>query len=299
MARQDALSIYVSDTVKDKLAETYGEVIEAVQKGAISEQIKNKNYSGDPTTGTVEIDRFKNATVNDLGTARTNAKGDKLKNTGKVVISVDTDKEIVEEIAKKDIKLYGLDGMAQKRKANHTKRMIAYLDNQFFAEAESEGTALTNVAETSIEDILEALIQSVETTQNDWVDGVERDMLVLTVKPSVYGKIRNYIDRVDGTDGTTDYFHNVKLYSNHRQTKDAICMIDGAVAQLVTTDEYDAEKIPLSNDIALELFFSKGTKAVMPDLIKFIASVGTDNTVKVEVTNTTSKPVNTKAVTSA
>lgn len=299
MARQDALSIYTSDTVKDKLAETYGEVIEAVQKGAISEQIKNKNYSGDPTTGTVEIDRFKNATVNNLGTARTNSKGDKLKNTGKVTISVDTDKEIVEEIAKKDIKLYGLDGMAEKRKANHVKRMIAYLDNEFFAEAESEGTALTNVAETTIENILEALIQSVETTQNDFVDGVERDMLVLTVKPSVYGKIRNYVDKVDGTDGTTDYFHGVRLYSNHRQTKDAICMIDGAVAQLVTTDEYDAEKIPLSNDIALELFFSKGTKAVMPDLIKFIASVGTDNTTKVEVVNTTSKPVNTKAVTAA
>ena len=73
-------------------------------------------------------------------------------------------------------------------------------------------------------------------------------------------------------------------------------MIDGAVAQLVTTDEYDAEKIPLSNDIALELFFSKGTKAVMPDLIKYIASVNVDNTVKVNVTNTTSSPVNTKEV---
>lgn len=299
MARQDALSIYVSDTVKDKLAETYGEVIEAVQKGAISEQIKNKNYSGDPTTGSVEIDRFKNATVNDLGTARTNGKGDKLKNTGKVTINVDTDKEIVEELAKKDVKLYGLDGMAEKRKANHIKRMIAYLDTQFFAKAEAEGTALTGVTETSIEEILEALIQNVETTQNDWVDGVDRDMLVLTVKPNVYGKIRNYIDKVDGTDGSTDYFHEVRVFSNHRQTKDAICMIDGAVGQLVTTDEYDAEKIPLSNDIALELFFSKGTKAVMPDLIKYIASVGTDNTVKVEVTNTTSKPVNTKAVTGA
>ena len=44
MARQDANSIYINDTTKDKLAETYGEVIEAVQKGAISEQIKNKNY---------------------------------------------------------------------------------------------------------------------------------------------------------------------------------------------------------------------------------------------------------------
>jgi hypothetical protein len=297
MARQDALSIYISDETKDKLAETYGEVIEAIQKGAISEQIKNKNYSGDPTTGSVEIDRFKNATVNDLGTARTNNKGDKLKNTGKVTINVDTDKEIVEEIAKKDIKLYGLDGVAQKRKGNHSKRAIAYLDTEFFAKAEDEGTELKNVTETDIEEILEALIQSVETTQNDWVDGVDRDMLVLTVKPRVYGKIRNYIDKVDGTDGTMDYFHDVRLFSNHRQSKDAICMIDGAVAQLVTTDEYDAEKIPLSNDIALEFFFSKGTKAVMPDLIKYIANVGTDNTKKVKVVNSAKDPVNTKTIT--
>lgn len=297
MARQDALSIYISDETKDKLAETYGEVIEAIQKGAISEQIKNKNYSGDPTTGSVEIDRFKNATVNDLGTARTNNKGDKLKNTGKVTINVDTDKEIVEEIAKKDIKLYGLDGVAQKRKGNHSKRAIAYLDTEFFAKAEDEGTELKNVTETDIEEILEELIQSVETTQNDWVDGVDRDMLVLTVKPRVYGKIRNYIDKVDGTDGTMDYFHDVRLFSNHRQSKDAICMIDGAVAQLVTTDEYDAEKIPLSNDIALEFFFSKGTKAVMPDLIKYIANVGTDNTKKVKVVNSAKDPVNTKTIT--
>lgn len=297
MARQDALSIYISDETKDKLAETYGEVIEAIQKGAISEQIKNKNYSGDPATGSVEIDRFKNATVNDLGTARTNNKGDKLKNTGKVTINVDTDKEIVEEIAKKDIKLYGLDGVAQKRKGNHSKRAIAYLDTEFFAKAEDEGTELKNVTETDIEEILEALIQSVETTQNDWVDGVDRDMLVLTVKPRVYGKIRNYIDKVDGTDGTMDYFHDVRLFSNHRQSKDAICMIDGAVAQLVTTDEYDAEKIPLSNDIALEFFFSKGTKAVMPDLIKYIANVGTDNTKKVKVVNSAKDSVNTKTIT--
>lgn len=296
MARQDALSIYTDSSTKDKLAETYGEVIEAVQKGAVSEQIKNKNYSGDPSTGSVEIDRFKNATVNDLGTARTNTKGDKLINSGKVTIIVDTDKEIVEELAKKDVKLYGLDGMAEKRKVNHTKRMIAYLDTEFFKTAVEEGTELKNVTETSIEDVLEALIQSVEGTVNDFVDGVDRDMLVLVVKPNVYGKIRNYIDRVDGTEGSTEYFHNVKLFSNHRQTKDAICMIDGAVAQLVTTDEYDAEKIPLSNDIALELFFSKGTKAVMPDLIKYIASVNADNSVKVNVTNTAKDPVNTKTI---
>lgn len=276
MARQDALSIYINDTEKDKLAETYGEVIEAVQKGAISEQIKNKNYSGDPTTGTVEIDRFKNAEVKDKGTARNNGKGDNLKNTGKVTISVDTDKEIVEEIAKKDIKLHGVSGMAEKRKLNHTKKMIAYLDNEFFACAEKEGTSIT-LPETvkTIVEKLEKLVQAVETTVNDWVDGVDRDMLVLTVSPSVYGDLENYIDSVPNslTGLTDELFHKVRIYSNHRQTKDAICMIDGAVGQLVTTDEYDAEKIPLSNDIALELFFSKGTKAVMPDLIKYVETI--------------------------
>lgn len=276
MARQDALNIYVDDSTKDKLAETYGEVIEAVQKEAISEQIKNKNYSGDPQSGSVEIDRFKNSTVNPYGTARTNGKGDALKNNGKVTVTVDTDNEIVEEIERKDVKLFGLAGMAEKRKRNHVKRMAAYLDNQFFAKAEAEGTAVSGITDTNIEDILEALIQSVETTQNDWVDGVDRDMLVLTVKPNVYGKIRNYIDKIDGSDGTMDYFHKVRLYSNIRQTKDAICMIDGAVAQLVTTDEYEAEKIPLSNAIGLELFFSKGTKSIMPDLIKYIASIASE-----------------------
>lgn len=270
MARQDALNIYIDSETKDKLAESYAGVIEAVQKGAVSEQIKNKNYSGDATTGTVEIDRFANAIVDDLGTARTGGKGKSLKNSGKVTISVDTDKEIVEELAKKDVKLFGLGAMAEKRKSNHAKRMIAYLDTEFFACAEKEGSEVTLTA-TELQEKIEELILSVETTKNDWVDGVDRDMLVVTVTPAVYSKIQNYIDSVPNslTGLNDEFFHKVRIYSNHRQTKGAICMIDGAVAQLVTTDSYDAEKIPLSNDIALELFFSKGTKAVMPDLIKY------------------------------
>lgn len=271
MARQDALSIYINDTDKDKLAETYGEVIESIQKGAISERIKNKNYSGDPTTGSVEIDRFKNAEIQDLGTARTNAKGDKIKDTGKVTINVDTDKEIVEELSKKDVKLFGIAGMAERRKGNHIKKLEAYLDKEFFACAEKEGTEVSGITGSNVAEKLEALIQSVETTVNDWVDGVDRDMLVLTVTPKVYGDLSNYIDSVPNSlSGLKDeLFHKVKIFSNHRQTKDAICMLDGAIGQLVVTDQYDAEKIPLSNDIALELFFSKGTKAVTPDLIKY------------------------------
>lgn len=273
MARTDALNIFVDNSTHDKLAESYGNVIDAVQKGAVSEQIKNKNYSGDPATGSVEIDRFKNASIDDLGTARTGGKGTALKNTGKVTVNVNTDKEIVEELANKDVQLFGLAGMAERRKENHTKRMIAYLDNEFFAEAESKGTEIETEG-TTIAEQIEELIQSVETTKNDWVDGVDRDMLVVTVKPAIYGALLNYIDSVPNSISglKEDLFHKVRIYSNHRQTADAICMIEGAIAQPVVVNQYEAEKIPLSNDIALELFFSKGTKAVMPDLIKYFGS---------------------------
>ena len=269
MARQDALSIYLNDEEKDKLSEIYGQVIEAVQKEALSEKIKNTNYSGDATSGSVEIDRFANATVDDLGTARGKGAGNKLKNSGKVVINVDTDKEIVEEVANKDLKLHGVSGVAEKRKKNHVSRMAAYLDREFFRCVEGAGTVIT-VAGATIQAKLEELIQSVENTNNEWVDGVDRELLVLTVTPKIYGDLENYIDSVPNslTGLTDEYFHRVRIYSNHRQTAEAICMIEGAAGQLVTTDEYGLEKIPLSNDYALELFFSKGTKAVTPDLIK-------------------------------
>lgn len=269
MARTDARQIFVSETDKDKLAETYGGVIESVQKGAVSEQIKNKNYSGDPTTGSVEISRFVNATIKDQGTARAGGKGDNLLNKP-VTVNIDTDKEIVEEFNKTDLRLHGVTGIAEKRKVNHSKRMQAYLDREFFACAEKEGAEFTMTGDTIIEK-LESLILDVEETNNDYVDGVDRELLVLTVKPTVYSKVKNYINEVaNSLTGVTDnIFNDVRIFSNHRQTKDAICMIDGAVAQPVVTDEYDVEKIPLSNNYGLELFFSKGTKAIMPDLIKY------------------------------
>lgn len=269
MARTDARNIYINDNDKDKLAEIYGGVIEAIQKDAVSEQIKNKNYSGTPTAGSVEISRFVNATVKDQGTARTNGKGDALTNAP-IVVNVDTDKEIVEEVNKTDLRLHGVVGIAEKRKTNHIKRMSAYLDREFFACAETEGSSKTVAGDTVIEK-LEDLILSVETTENDYVDGVDRDMLVLTVKPAIYSAIKLHINEVaNSLTGVTDkYFNGVRIYSNNRQTKDAICMIDGAIAQPVVTDEYDLEKINLSNNYGLELFFSKGTKAIMPDLIKY------------------------------
>ena len=116
MARTDALSINIDANTADKLAEIQGFVIDTIQKNAVSEKMKNTEYSGDPNTGSVEIDRFKNAQVDDYGTARTAGAGKKILNTGKVTININEDKEIVEEIAKKDVKLYGIASIMDKRK---------------------------------------------------------------------------------------------------------------------------------------------------------------------------------------
>ena len=272
MARTDALSINIDANTADKLAEIQGFVIEAIQKGAVSEKMKNTEYSGDPTTGSVEIDRFKNAQVDDYGTARAAGAGKKILNTGKVTININEDKEIVEEIAKKDVKLYGIASIMDKRKKNQALRMIADLDTRFFAQMVTDGTEITGLTTaTPLVDNLESIIQSIETTQNDWVDGVDRELIEISVKPAIYGKLLNYIDSVPNPISglKEDVFHGVKIYSNHRQTKDVICAIHGAVGQPVTVDDYEPEKIQLSNNYDCSLFYSRGTKAVMPDLIRY------------------------------
>ena len=272
MARTDALSINIDATTADKLAEIQGFVIETIQKNAVSEKIKNTKYSGDPTTGSVEIDRFKNAQVDDYGTARAAGAGKKILNTGKVTININEDKEIVEEIAKKDVKLYGIASIMDKRKKNQALRMIADLDTRFFAQMVTDGTEVTGLTTaTPLVDNLESIIQSVETTQNDWVDGVDREMIEISVKPAIYGKLLNYIDSVPNPISglSENVFHGVKIYSNHRQTKDIICAIHGAVGQPVTVDDYEPEKIQLSNNYDRSLFYSRCTKAVMPDLIRY------------------------------
>lgn len=271
MSKTDALNIFLSDgTTEDKLMESYAEIIDMVQKGAISSQIKNVNLSGDPEGGSVEVRRLLTAASQAYGTARAAGEGDAILNGG-VTINLDQDKEIVEEIEWKDIQLYGISDLLSKRARNHQLAMIRELDTAFFTEAEAEGSEVT-ITGSTIEDQIEELIQDVEVTENSNVDGVDRDMIVVTVTPEVYGQLRNYIDSLPNPlDGGVDVkrFHDVRIFSNTRQTSDAICMVVGAVAQPVVAQPYKVDRIPLSNAIAVELFYSYGTGSVMSDLIKY------------------------------
>lgn len=276
MARTNALTITLDGTDADQLAESYGNLIDGITKASVSEQIKNKEYSGDPSTGSVEIDRFANASVNAYGTARTASKGDKLKNSGKVTVNVNQDKEIVEEIANKDVKLYGIGGMAERRVKNHVSKMRAFLDTAFFAEADAVATAVTSTANTvagAIDDVIAKLV----STRNDWVEGLDRDQIVITVKTGPFSALLREQDFATINEGSTQSgrigtFHGVTIYENNRQTADIIGMLDGAIAQPVVVDEYAPYAIPLSNDIAIALFFSYGTKAITPDLVVKVAT---------------------------
>lgn len=272
MARIESLNILTTEEGKAYLQELYGKVIENVNKTLISARFKNTDLSGNPEAGSVEAKRFVNATSKAYGSARTAGKGEAVK-TKPVTVAIDKDKEIVEELEKKDVSLFGVDGIMDRRAANHVQRMASELDTEFFAEGKNAGTKITPAA-TDIPNEIEEAIQVCENTKNDFVDGVPRSMINLICSTTYYGKIRTYLDKVsrsniDSTEEEFNAYHGVKTFSSVHLPEgvDYMIMADGAIAQPVMSDEYKAEKIQLSNAYGVELFYHYGTKAVMPDLI--------------------------------
>lgn len=273
MARIESLSILLTDEGNDFLSELYGKTIENVMKSLVSASMKNTDLSGDPTSGSVEAKRFANAQPQDQGTARAAGKGNQVK-AKPVVVRIDQDKEIVEEIAEKDTKLYGVDGLLEKRSANHVVQMQVALDRAFFQVAADNAVEVEIDEALPIEEQLETFIQALENTQNDFVDGVPRAMMHLVCGTATYGKIRNNLDKqtrsnVDTGDEEFYTWHGVETKSCIHLPAGVpyLLMATGSVAQPVTASQYKAEKIPLSEDYAVELFYHYGTEAVTPDLI--------------------------------
>jgi hypothetical protein len=272
MARIESLNMLLEQGGKDYLAEEYGKVIENIEKSTISGALKNTDLSGTPAAGSVEAKRFVNAASKEYGTARSANKGDSVK-AKPVVIAINTDKEIIEEIEEKDVSLYGVDSVVARRVANHGKSMVRELERAFFAEAANNGAALETEA-TAINDKVEALIQKIENTKNEFVDGVDRDMISVVCDTATYGALRAFLDTTANANVGTDAadfgrFHGVKVYSTVYLPAgvSALGMADGAVAQPVLPTVANPEKIQLSNAIGFGMFYSYGTKAVMPDLI--------------------------------
>ena len=275
MARTNAISLLAGASTPATLAEIYGLVIENVQKSTLSTSLKSQQYTGNPAAGSVEFKRFANSEAKTYGTARTAAKGDKI-TVPPTTVNLSTHKEIVEEVAKFDLDTFGVAGIMQRRADNHVLTMAADLDRAFFAAAHTSGTAFTpGSGVTEIQDIVESMIQTLEVVKNDYTDGVDRGMMDLVLSPAQYGKLRTFLDtqsnpNVDTAGEEFGMYHGVRVYSCTRLAEkcNGLLMIRGAVAQPVVVDQYsNPEKIPLSNDFAVSLFYDYGTKALTPDLI--------------------------------
>ncbi len=285
MARTKAISLIQNGSTKVELAELSGLVIANIQKETLSSGLKSQSYTGNPASGSVEYKRFKNSASQAYGTARTAGKGTAL-TVPPTTVNLDTHREIVEEAAKFDLDTFGVGNIMARRADNHVDTVAAELDAAFFTCAATEGTAFTT-AETDIEAQVEALIQTLETVKNDYVRGVPRNLIRLVLDPVFYGKIRTYLDKnthnanVDTAAEDFALFHGVRVYSSinlpvtsetvettKTTTYHMIAIIEGAIAQPVVIYPYgEPEKIPLSNDYGVSMFFDYGTKALTPDLI--------------------------------
>lgn len=274
MARTKAISLIQTGSTKVDLAELSGLVIGNIQKDTLASGLKSQSYTGNPASGSVEYKRFKNSVSQNYGTARAAGKGSAI-TVPPTTVNLNTHKEIVEEAAKFDLDTFGVGNIMARRADNHVDTVAAEFDTAFFQCAVSEGTAFATV-ETDVEAIVEAFIQTLETVKNDYVRGVPRNIMRLVCDPSFYGKIRNYLDKnvqnanVDSAAEDFAIFHGVRCYSSVfvPSGTNAIIMIDGAIAQPAVIYPYkEPEKIPLSNDYGVSMFYDYGTKALTPDLI--------------------------------
>jgi len=282
MARLDALSIKLQNgSTAEKLAEEYGKVIENLQHVTLAARLKNTDLSGDPTSGTVEAKRFVNVSGASYGTARGAGKGQYVK-AKPVVISIDDDTEYIEEVEEKDLKTYGVDGLIERRTRNHQDALAVELDTKFFGTAVTAGTSFTATGTPTIEDEIEEAIQKIETTKNDFVNGVPRNMIEVVMSPKYYGKLRNKINSISNSNDLGQVanweggiFNNTEIYSSVFLPSGVnyVVMVKGAVAQPVMTSIYNPTKVQLSDATAFGLFAYKGTKAVMEDLIIYNGSV--------------------------
>lgn len=274
MARTKAISLIQNGSTKVDLAELSGLVIQNIQKDTLAAGLKSQSYTGNPASGSVEYRRFKNSVSQDYGTARAAGKGTAL-TVPPTTVNLNTHKEIVEEAAKFDLDTFGVGNIMARRADNHVDTVAAEFDTAFFQAAFAEGTAFTTSL-TDVGKILEALIQTLETVKNDYVRGVPRNIMRLVLSPSFYGDARDYLDKsvhnanVDTAADEFTTFHGVRVYSSvflPAKAK-AVIMIEGAIAQPAVIYPYkEPEKIPLSNDYGVSMFYDFGTKCLTPDLI--------------------------------
>ena len=279
--RQDALSIKkINGTDPAELAIVQNQIIENIERSAISILLKNQNLSGNPASGSVETKRFRNSASAAYGTARAAGAGVKVRED-KITIFLDQDREIVEEIEYKDVVAYGVAGMLSRRARNHASSMVRELDRAFFAKSVAAGTEFTpSAGADEFRKEVGELLVDLQITSNNFVDGVELEDLRLVLSVEAHDELSNEIvelsaaSNITTADGAVGLFKGVPVYVTNRLPAGvkALGMVRDSVAQPVLFEEFKVEEIQLSKAIGASLFYTYGTEAVTPDLIKYIGT---------------------------
>lgn len=279
MARTATFSILQAVGQNASLKEVYGAVIEGVRKNTLAGSLKNQSYSGNPAAGSVEYKRFVNSKSQAYGTARAANAGNKI-TVPPIILNIDTRKEIVEEVTKADLDMFGVGSIMARRAQNHLETLESDIDTAFFAALATAATEIDLTGITALNEQLEKAVQTLETVKNDYVTGVPRNRIYIVGTPAWVGKYRNYLDAlprasVDTAAEDFETFHGVRIFSSIYLPAgvDAIVTIEGAIGMPVIVDQYgDPEKIPLSNDWAVSMFYTYGVKVLTTDLVFKVSS---------------------------
>lgn len=272
---QKSINLFLEDKATlDDLNISYNEIIDEVQLKSVSVALKNNTGYGNANAGTYKFNLGANALVKPYKTARTAGKGDAV--SGRVVlVNLDDDIEIVEEYESTDEIMGNFKRHISSLKNRHASSLVRYLDKKFFETASTEGSESS--ATVANAKGLETVIGEIQTVSNTIIDGVERDNIALVLSTKAYSSLRTEIDTLPATDNTIangNYgkFHGVDIYvSNHLPVDvEVVGMMKGAIAQPFYSKQYQAEKLPLSNAFAVQLFAKQGTKALYSETIKVI-----------------------------
>lgn len=285
MAQTQALSIYTTGTAKADLRNQIAGVFENLAKKTISGRLKSKNGVLNERAGSFEFKRFANATAATYGTARAAGKGVGVKAVP-VIVNMNTNKEIVEEVNTFDGGSFteeDLNSFLTRRKVAIQQAVERDLDRDFFATVNTaytgaaSGVKIPTVAINKANPIvaqLEKVIVALETKSNEYVDGVDREQMALILSPELYGLVKNELNDCYNFSGTVadEIFkgiNGVATFSSNRLPTGVnyeLVVMD-AVAQPVMITDATVEKIPLSNEYAVEIFYRYGTKVLADDLI--------------------------------
>lgn len=283
MAQTQALSIYQGAEAKAYLRNVIVGIFENIGKDTLAGRFKSTNANLAEAAGSYEFKRFANATSQAYGTARTAGKGGKIV-APPVIVNLDNDKEIVEELNLFDGQSFTqetFEAFVTRRKNAIALAVQRELDRAFFAAAKTGGTN-ANVAIDLDGDIvkqLESVILKLEETKNEFVDGVDRELMALVVSPKLYSGLKTELNDVynfSGTveEGTFKGINGVATFSSNRLPDgvDYVLLTMDSIAQPVIMTGVDVEKIQLSNDYAVETFFRFGSKVLASELVLYGAT---------------------------